>query len=543
MLKILVRTKRLLLLEQKSIFSSAAVIALMIVVARAFGFLRYRILVGLFTKEQLDLFFASFRVPDLIFEILISGALTSAFIPIFIKYQKNKQELHENISSIVNLISLVMFAFVITAFFLAPYIIPLITPGFSPQQTHTVVFYSKLLLVGQLPFLVFASFLTGVGQAHKVFIISALSPLVYNLAIIIVTVFFSSNFFLLAPVIGVILGALLSFLIQLPLLPRAKFVYMPIIKITRGLKEFVSMIVPRVVTTAAAQIDATIDLSLTTLMGAGSYTIFYLAQHLQLLPVSIIGISFGQASLPYMSQLYQDNKMEEFRRTIISSLLSMLFFTIPLMSFFVFARTPLVRLFFGGPKFDWAATVQTAVTLSYFSLSIPFHTIYYFITRCFYAILDSRTPFVVSVATIFLNIALSLYFVFVLRLPVEALAISFSLTIIINVCVLFALLASKVKGLDLRFFTIEIVKITVTTFIASLFVYYLMKLLDGLVFDTTRTINVFMLLLTGGGVYLALYLFLSWLLQVKEFAQVATIVQKAQMYRKRIIEIYTDIDR
>jgi putative peptidoglycan lipid II flippase len=142
-----------------------------------------------------------------------------------------------------------------------------------------------------------------------------------------------------------------------------------------------------------------------------------------------------------------------------------------------------------------------------------------------------------------LNIALSLYFIFVLHLGVTALALSFSLTIIVNVCILFALLAARLNGLNFRFFTIEIVKIMTTTFITSFLVYYLMKLLDGLVFDTTRTINVFLLLLTASSVYLALYLFLSWLFEVKEFAQVAQIVQKARQYRQRIVEIYTEIDR
>ena len=125
------------------------------------------------------------------------------------------------------------------------------------------------------------------------------------------------------------------------------------------------------------QVDATIDLTLTSLLGAGSYTVFYLAQHLQLLPVSVIGMAYGQASLPYLSELFQEKKIDQFKKIVADSILSLFFLTIPIASFFIFARTPLVRLFFGGQKFDWAATVQTAVALSYFALSLPVHSIYY----------------------------------------------------------------------------------------------------------------------------------------------------------------------
>ncbi len=518
------------------------IISAMIICSRFFGFFRYRILVGYFTKEELDIFFAAFRIPDLIFEVLITGALTSAFIPIFIKYQKDKKELYANISSIINVISVALFVFVIVMLLLANWILPIITPGFTGQKLAAVIFYSKILLVGQLPFMIFASFLTGIGQANKTFILTAFAPLIYNLAIIVMTILFAPSMHLLAPVIGVVVGAVLSFVIQLPLIKRSHFEYAPIFRITRGLCEFFGMIVPRLVTTVVTQIDATIDLTLTTLIGSGSYTVFYLAQTLQLLPVSIIGIAFGQASLPYLSELYQDGKVEEFKKITLDSLLSILFFTIPLASFFIFARTPLVRLFFGGQKFDWDATTLTATTLSYFALSIPFHSIYYFITRCFYGMLDSRTPFYVSLFTIATNIGLSMSFVFIYHLPVWALAISFSITIVINVIILFALLIRRIGHFNLRFFVVELIKITTATFVTSFFVYYLLKLLDGLVFDTSRTINVFLLLMTGLISFFSLYLLFALLFEIRELYLVSKLILKAKQYHKRFFEIYTQID-
>ncbi|OGK14726.1 murein biosynthesis integral membrane protein MurJ [Candidatus Roizmanbacteria bacterium RIFCSPHIGHO2_02_FULL_37_15] len=537
--KIIDRTKQFIFTKQTSMFSSAILLAFMIAISRLFGFLRYRTLSGLFTKEELDVFFASFRIPDLIFEILMTGALTSTFIPIFIKYQNNKEDLSANISSIINLILVIMGTLILILFFSMSIIVPIITPGFGSQKIEAVILYSQLLLLGQLPFLIIGNFLTGIGQANKMFFLPALAPITYNLSIIISALFLSSSFYLLAPIIGVMLGAVLFVFIQLPILTSTNFVYALILKKTSGMIEFFKIVVPRTLTVILAQIDATIDLILATLLGAGSYTVFYFAQHLQLLPVSVIGIAFGQASLPYLTEVFQQKKIEEFKKIIADSVLNLFFLTIPVMSFFIFARTPIVRLFFGGQKFDWEATVSTAITLSFFSLSLPFHTVYYFLTRCFYAFLDTKTPFLISMVTIAINTILSVVFVMVLKLPVWFLAASFSSAMILNVILLFIILSKKIGGLDFRLLIIESIKMTFATVFSSLIVYYLMKFMDGLIFDTAYTINVFFLLLTGGLLYLMLYLFVSWFLDVREIYLVGKLFIKAREYRKKIIEFYT----
>src|SRR3989344_3894735 len=138
--KLFSSTKNLILSKQRTIFSSAMIVAVM---------------------------------------IIISGALTSSFIPIFIKYKQDKKDLNENISSIINVISLFLFSFVVLIVIFADKIFPVITTGFSKEKVDQVVFFSRILLIGQLPFLVFGNFLTGIGQANKTFFISAIAPVVY----------------------------------------------------------------------------------------------------------------------------------------------------------------------------------------------------------------------------------------------------------------------------------------------------------------------------------------------------------------------------
>ncbi len=536
------KTSNLIFSKQSGIFSSAILISLFIVLTSFFGFLRYRVLATYFYKDQLDIFFASFKIPDLIYEILITGALTTTFIPLYLKYKDDEKKLNINISSIINFIFLFLSIFIILSYFFIDKIIGYLTPGYDFIKTQQIVNYSKLLLLGQLPFFILGSILTGLGQANKIFFLSGLAPVIYNLSIILVTIFFHELFALNAPIFGVLIGAFLLFLIQLPILKFITFKYQLIFKKTEGLIEFFRLVIPRTLTIIISQIDATIDLILASLLGGGAYTIFYLAQHLQFLPVSIIGVSFGQASLPYLTELYQLKKTDEFKKIVTQSLLNILFLTIPIAVFFILARTPLVRLFFGGEKFDWQATVLTAITLSYFSIGMPFHSIYYFLIRCFYALLDSKTPFFIGLISILINIFFSLIFVFLFKLPIWSLAISFSISIIINNLLLLYFLNKKISGFEVNKIIISVLKIVIITLISGIISYLLMKFLDGFIFKTIFTFNLFLLLIVVGITYLLLYLFLSWLLNVEQIYIITKLFIKAREYQKKIIELFTNYE-
>lgn len=511
----------------------------MMLLARVFGFLRYRILASYFTKEELDIFFASFRIPDLVFEILITGALTTTFIPFFIKYQHKKEEQTLHISTIINVIMLGLFVCIAILYLLLPTIIPMITPGFSAEKNQMIISFSRFLLISQLPLFVASSFLTAMSQARKSFIMPAIAPVLYNIGIIICTVLFHNQWHLFSAVIGVVIGATAMFLIQIPSVFYAQFRYKLIIAKSKELWLFLKTATPRVIATIANQIDATIDLSLASLLGAGSYTVFYLAQHLQLLPISVVGIAFGQASLPYLTEIYQSKNKKAFEKIIIDSILSIFFITLPFMSFFIISRTPIVRLFFGGDKFDWEGTVMTAETLTYFAISIPFHSAYYFITRCFYAMFDSMTPFILSTISIVINASLSVLFVIVWQLPVWSLAISFSVSIICNTCILTFILMKRLGGFDIKFISIELLKMGTATLISSFVLFSLNRLLPELVFETTRTLNIFLLILTNGIIFTVLYLFFAWLFQIREIILITKMILKLKEYQRKVVEVYT----
>lgn len=541
MQKIIQQTRKLFLSAQGGMFSSAIILSFMIIVSRIFGFMRYRILAGYFNKDELDIFFASFRIPDLVFELIITGAITSTFIPIFIKYSANEKERSQIISSIINIIFIVLSVLIVLILpFMAP-IVAFITPGFHGDKLHTIVVFSQWLLVSQLPFLVFGNFLTGIAQARKQFLITTLPPIIYNVSVIAATVALTPSIGLYAPILGVIGGALLFTIIQLPVVIDELKTYRFTIQLHTGVSDFFRMIGPRILTIITAQIDATIDLTLTTLLGSGAYTIFYFAQHLQLLPVSVIGMSFGQASLPYLSELAEAKKQNELTKIVTESILNVFFMTMPIAMYFIFARTPLTRMFFGGEKFDWEGTVQTAFLLSYFAVSIPFHSVYYLLTRSFYALLDSRTPFYASTIGVLTNTILSLLFILVFKMPVWALGISFSVSMIVQDVILFFILHRKIS-FNLLQVTFSIVKISFAALISAPIPYILIKLMDNLLLDTTRTINIFLLLCVSAVVYGLLYLFVSWFIGVQELYIISQLTGKAKQFQKKITEMYLSYD-
>lgn len=536
------KTRQVIFERQKDILGSTLILAFTIIISRIFGILRYRTLTYFFTPDELDIFIASFRIPDFLFEMIITGALSAAFIPIFIKYQKNTDQLHKNISSIINLIFLSLFILIFVVFLLADFIVPLLTPGFvqNPSKIKTIVFFSRMLMISQLPLMVGGYIFSGMAQANRYFLITAIAPILYNIGIILGTIFLSPMLWITGPFVGVVIGAFLFFLAQSPVPFLIDFKYQFAFQ-KKIIHEFITLFLPRLFTVIATQIDLTFDLILSSLLGAGSYTVFFFSQHIQFFPVSFFGMSLAQASLPYLSDLYKEKKIDAFRRIFIDSILQMLFFSIPVSALLIFARTPIVRIFFGGKRFDFAATNETALTLSYFALSIPQHTIFYFLSRSFYAMHDTRTPFFINTISVIINILLSTFFVIILKLPVWSLALAFSISITINVIMLLSSFYAKVNGVNLNKLFTNTTKIIIASLISSLFAYPMMRFLDGLIFDTTRTLNVFLLLFITFSIFSSIYLFIAWFIEIDEIYIIGKLLIKAKEIKRKFVEIYTDV--
>ena len=524
--KLLTSTKDFVFAQQTCILSSALVISSMLLLARIFGLMRFRVMNNYFSKEELALYLAAFRIPDFVFELLISGALSTTFIPFFQSFGSDKKKQSRVISSLISVICILLALLVLILYITMPQVVRLTVIGFNETELLEVTRLSRILLVAQLPFLVLGNILTGLSQAYKRFMLPAFAPVIYNIGIVGSTIILAPRLHLDAVIIGVVVGSGLFFASQLPALFTLDFRLYPTLTFVKEVNTFFKTITPRILTVLAAQIEATIDQTLTTLISTGAYTIFYFAQHLQLLPVSIIGMAFGQASLPYLAEMYQSHKINELRKVITDSLSNMFFVMMPVMLFFVVSRTPLVRLIYGGQRFDWTGTVLTAETMSFFAFSLPFHSCYYFLTRCFYAAQNSRTPFIVSICSIAGNAILSYIAVGYMELPVWSLGLTFSITIILQTLALIFLLHIQLGGLLLKIFFKELTKISIAVLMALMVMYPSQRILDGLIFDTSRTINLVLLMITTGTIMTTVYLIACWLLDASGLFLITRLLSK-----------------
>lgn len=539
MVKIIKKTVALLSNQQNNILSAATVIMSAVALSRVLGLLRDRLLAARFTPSQLGVYYAAFRLPNMIFELLVMGALVTAFIPVFTKYldTKGKEHAFKLASNLIN-IGIIFFVILSLPLLIFTKEISLfLVNGFSKSEIEQMILFTRIMILAQVFPLIIGNFLTGILQSFRNFLIPALAPVAYNVGIIIGIVFFSGSMGLLGPVVGVVIGAVLFTLIQIPLVIKLGYHYQWSLDIKDpGTHEVGKLIAPRTIGIAVSQIDATIDTMLSAFLGPAAVTYFTFAQHLQQLPVGLFGASIAQAALPSLSSSFALKKEEEFKSLLTSSFHQILFFVIPLSVFLTVLRIPIVRLVFGASvKFDWVATVSTGRTLAFFSLSLFAQSLVHLLARACYALHDSKNPVIAGIISVGINSILSIIFVVILHLDVWSLGLSTSIASIINMILLFSFLDRELHTFSKKDLIFPSIKIGIAGVILAAALYIPIKLLDQLVFDTTRTINLILLTSVATCVGLLVYLLSAWFLGVPQIALVGNYLKKVRTRKQNII--------
>lgn len=299
---------------------------------------------------------------------------------------------------------------------------------------------------------------------------------------------------------------------------------------------------PRAVSVGSFQLGTIFIVSLISFLPASgrNYVIFDYAQTLAFAPIILFGQTIAQAAFPVLSR--ERNKIADFKTTFVASFNQMLYLILPISALFFVLRIPVVRLVFGAGAFDWQATVLTGRTLAFFAVAIGAQGLIYLVSRGFYALHDTKTPLIVGVVSTIIMILLGYMFVIHYKFGIESVALANSLGAIINVLIMLALLDRKVGGFDKKDWIISISKILVATFFTVFALYIPIKLLDRLVFDTTRTINLMFLTGISSFAGLILYLFLTWFLNVKEALAFILLFKKLGNWREILGESGEVID-
>lgn len=525
--------------RQLSVGSAATILVSMVFASRVMGLIRDRLLSARFAPDELGVYFAAFRLPNLIFELLIMGALTSAFIPVFTRYLTHgeAEKGWRMTSVLINVTVLLLVILAVPLLVWTRELSVLFAPGFTGDQIDQMVQFTRFMILFQVFPLLIGNFFTGVLQSYKLFLVPAIAPVIYNIGIITGILFFSPSLGLYAAVVGVGIGAILFMAIQLPLLLKIGYRHTVSMDLgDKGVREVGRLIGPRTLGLAVSQIDLTVDLILASLLGARMVTIFSFAQHLQQLPVGLFGASVAQAALPTLSAASVKEDGEQFKKTVIRAMHQILFFVLPSSVLFIVLRIPIVRLVFGASRFDWEATVLTGMTLSAFSVSLFAQALVHILARGFYALYDTKTPVIVSVISILFNTLLSVILIVYYHLPVWALGISTSVASIVNAVLLFVLLDRRVGRFSRWELLASPLKMAVASIIAGFAIYIPLKVFDQLVFDTTRTVGLIFLTGTAGGAGLVMYFGLAWLFNINEVVSFFALLRRVGSGKMVVLE-------
>jgi len=537
--------KKIFSSQQSSVLSAATIIMVMVVASRILGLIRQRTLASFFTPDELSLFFAAFRLPDLVFEVLVFGTFSAAFIPVFTGLlRKNRKEAWAVAATVVNFGFLIFVILAALLIFFSSHLYGILAPGFTNGQQVTIVSLTRILFAAQ-GFFVVSYVLTAVLESSRRFLIPAIAPLFYNLGIIFGTLLLSSKYHLMAPVIGVIVGSALHLLIQLPLSLKLGFRFKGAISIDENVKRIGKLAAPRVIEVSFIQVMKTVELFLASLISTASYTYFTLGNTIQLIPVGLFGTSIAKASLPTLSR--QSGQKALFRRTLFDALYQMVFLILPLSAALIVLRIPIVRLLFGTDIFDWEATVQTGMVVSAFAIGVIFQAASALLARAFYAMHDTKTPVIVSIISLIVNVSLAFIFVKVLGFPAWALALAYSIGVFIQGTSLFILVNKRLKNGSVWKLLTPLFKSLFASIVSGLTMFMMLKFFDRwvwlkkppvnlpfdkFVLDTRYTGNLLVLTIFVVAVGALVYFLVSYLLKSEELGNFLALVKRSFVSKK-----------
>jgi putative peptidoglycan lipid II flippase len=419
----------------------------------------------------------------------------------------------------------------------APQIYSLIAPGYGANETKEIVMLARVLFAAQ-GFFVISYVLTGVLESLRRFLVPALAPIFYNIGIILGTVVLTPYFGLMAPAIGVVIGAFAHFMIQFPLSRKLGFRFVWDLKPDEGVKKVGTLALPRVIDLAFDQIGKTTELFLSSIISQASYTYYIFANTLQLLPVTLIGTSLAKAVLPMLSRA--DGNLREFRRILHVGIFQAIYLTLPLAVALIVLRIPIVRLVYGTKIFDWDATVQTGMVLSVYAVAIVTQTLMSILARAFFALHDTKTPVKIS----FIGLGLLVLGDFVLvkgfHFPVWALAASFGFSTYVEAIILLIMIHRRVGEVLNKNFLTHLVRIIGATAASGFVMFFLIKFFDKwywlqkvtsipfekFVLDTRYTLNVLILTVISFAIGMFVYISLSLIFRIEEARYFVGIIKK-----------------
>lgn len=440
--------------SEHKIIKAASIVAIATFLSRILGFIRDMAAASILGATMAaDAFYVAYRIPNLLRELLAEGSMSAGFIPVFTEYQakKSHEETLAFVRAVFTALALVLVILVAAGILFAPLLLSWIAPGFieTPAKFELAALLTRIMF----PFLLFISFAAltmGILNSTNHFGPPALSSSLANLVMILFILF---PFFGLEPVlsaaIGVTVGGLLQWLIQLPDVHKEGFSLSfrrPIFPLHPGLIKMIKLLLPLTLALSVTQVNIFVSTIAASQLAEGSVAFLYYGMRLIHFPLGIFGVALATALLPELSAHAARSDFLKLRQGVSFGLRMIFFLTAPAMIGLILLRVPIVHLLFEHGAFDRLATEGVASAVLYYSIGLWAFAGIRVIAPVFYAVQDTKTPVTVAIAAMGLNILL----IFTLSplLQHRGLALANSLSAIFNFIILIVLLRKKIGQVD-----------------------------------------------------------------------------------------------
>ncbi len=508
--------QKLWLKLQTTIFGGAIIVSSSWIVSKILGFGREWLIARHFGTVGADPIYAAFTIPDFIYGTLILGSLLTAFIPVFIAYKKNNEDEAWQIArSILNIIVLVFTVLGVLLLVAAePIIHLLVGDKFGEAAVRESVTLMRIMSMNMLLFAV-SNVFAGVLQASKQFLAVSIAPIMNNLGAILGLMILTPHIGAAGVAWGAVLGAFLHCTIQAIAAYRIGWRFGKTAGWNHpGVRQIGRLLLPRTIGQSVTQIDQLVNVPIATRIGPASLTIFRRANILQDFPSSIVGVSLATVAFPTFVELLAAGKKEEFIKQFSQIVRQILFIIIPITVLFIQLRAQYVRIAFGTGSVSWTDTIATAETLGFFAISFFAQSLIPVLARSFYAMQDTRTPVRITMIAVVLDILGSIFLG--MHMGIRGLALSFTISSMINAGWLFVALHRRVGHLDEDTIFLSTMKIIGMSIIMAVAVQAVKPVTVAFGFTLERSIGVFVQGFAGSIVGIIVFVTLASLFKFEE---------------------------
>ena len=503
-------------MEKSKIYRNITNIAGSTLVSRVLGYLRDMVVASYFGASAVaDTFYVAYRIPNLLRRLLGEGALVASFVPVYTDYieRKTPEEQKKFLDTVITVLTLILIVLTILGIIFAPIIVNLIAPGFAkdPEKMRLAIFLTRVMF----PFLIsigVAAFFMGVLYVHHIFIYSAFSSCFLSISEVLFM--FAICPFLNNPILGLAIGVVVGGFAQayyqiIPLMKKKiSFSFSFDLK-NEGLRKVAWLMLPATIGVSFDQISSFVDMIFASWLRVGSVSALYYSNRLMQLPLALFGVAVSTICLPILSKSATYENFDKLKEQLRDNFSLMSYFIIPSSIGLIVLAHPIVKLLFERGKFDTIATDMTSITLQYYSIGIIAYSGVKIISTAYYSMKDTKTPVKIAAFCVLINVLCN--FILMKLLGVGGLALSTSISAILNVTLLICFLNKKIGDIGFKNISWNFMKILAVGVVMGVFCFYL-----SAVFAKNRVLTVCVPLVVGTMLYVAL----SYFLHVKEIRYV-----------------------